>query len=401
MPARIYYFSIPVITTRVISKGVRRFIAALLLVTIGVFTSGLTVAAQAKADDCDQLRQFTFSWQFVDQCNMRPRGGTSHGAPLTLDKTPSPGWLALQEQGIGEFERDRRAILAMAGPYRVSFDFLETVGFKPDFTPDPPYQSWGTEYVYVVEDRGDFISLQHIMVMYYQDENGKVSEPIVQKHWRQDWQYEKRTTSVFSGKGVWQRKKYSRREIKGTWAQAVYQVDDSPRYEAVGKWQHFRNFSTWLSDETWRPLPRRESSFRKDYQVLVGTNRHTITPSGWAQEEENYKTVLDEDGKPSGDYPYLSKELGVARYERLADFDFSPGDKYWQLTGDYWKDVRNAWDNVRKSNKSFTVHEVVNGVPLFMPFFNYAAQVYEQETYDDERGQQFIDATLKDYVSSD
>ena len=47
---------------------------------------------------------------------------------------------------------------------------------------------------------------------------------------------------------------------------------------------HGGGVSTWISDETWRPLPRREFSVRKDYDVLVGTNRHTITAQGWVQE---------------------------------------------------------------------------------------------------------------------
>ena len=377
------------------------YLAIFLFVVIDMGLSSSALAQTKSSGNCEQLRQFTFSWQFIDQCNMQARGGTSHGAALTLDKTPSPDWLALQEQGISSYERDRRAILSMAGQYRTSFDFLETVGYKPGFSPDPPYQSWGTEIIYVAADSGDFISLQHIMVMFYQDENGNVSEPIVQKHWRQDWQYQKRDTLVYSGNDQWRHQKYSRKEVKGKWSQSVFQVDDSPRYEAIGGWKHFANYSTWLSNETWRPLPRRESSFRKDYDVLIGTNRHTITPTGWVQEEENVKTVLNPEGQPSGEFPYLSKELGVARYERLKDFDFSAGDRYWELTKAYWHDVIVAWDNIAKQQKRITIADAVNGIPLFMPFFSYAEQVYEQGAYDSEHGQQFIESTLQDYVSID
>ena len=71
------------------------------------------------------------------------------------------------------------------------------------------------------------------------------------------------------------------------WLQTVYQVDESPRYASTGRWQHTPSFSTWLSGDTWRPLPRREWSVRSDYQVLVGSNRHTVVPSGWLQEENN------------------------------------------------------------------------------------------------------------------
>lgn len=356
-------------------------------------------ASEEEQANCENLRQFTFSWQFVEPCNMQARGGTSRGAPLTLDPEPHPGWLSLQEKGLSHYERDRRAILAMAGPYRTTFDFLEIVGFTTDFEPDPPYQSWGTEYVYVAEDRGDFISLQHIMVMVYQDDEGNISEPMVMKHWRQDWEYEKRDILVYAGNGKFQHEKYSGKEVAGAWAQSVYQVDDSPRYEAIGKWQHFPNFSTWESEETWRPLPRRESSVRDDYDVLIGTNRHTIISHGWVHEQANYKTVLDQAHKLASDDPYLSKELGVNRYRRIKDFDFSDGDLYWKRTGPFWEDVRRAWDELIENNESFVANKSVDGVPLFSPFFSYAQQVFEAEEYDASAGRAFINETLNTYVN--
>ena len=72
----------------------------------------------------------------------------------------------------------------MAGPYRVNFDFLEMARFDPALKPDAPYQSWGTEYVFISEDRGNFIALQHILVMRVLEEDGKESEPFVTRHWR-------------------------------------------------------------------------------------------------------------------------------------------------------------------------------------------------------------------------
>ena len=67
----------------------------------------------------------------------------------------------------------------MQGEYRIFFDFMETMGFVPDYVPKQPYQSWGTEFVVLVEDSKDFISLQHIMVMYFEQDD-------FVKHWRQD-----------------------------------------------------------------------------------------------------------------------------------------------------------------------------------------------------------------------
>src|SRR5262249_6412537 len=248
---------------------------------------------------CDgTMRQFTFSWQFRDGDAAAPRGGTTRGAPVELGGEPGEAWRALEEPGLSARERDRHAILAMAGTFRTSFDFLEVAGFRPGFVPDRPYQSWATEYVYVVRDEATFVSLQHLLVMFMRHPDGAVEGPFVTKHWRQEWRYEARSLLAYRGRNTWETEHLTPAQVKGTWTQSVYQVDDSPRYAASGRWQHFGNVSTWQSSTTWRPLPRREFSVRKDYDVLVGTNRHTITPTGWVQEEDNLKVVLDDRGRP-------------------------------------------------------------------------------------------------------
>ncbi|GIS01696.1 MAG: hypothetical protein CM15mP103_02470 [Gammaproteobacteria bacterium] len=91
--------------------------------------------------------------------------------------------------------------------------------------------------------------------------------------------------------------------------------------------------SYWQSDDRRRPLPRREFSVRDDYQALYGSHRITITPAGWTQEEDALKLVLDEGNRPSSSQPYLAREAGLSRYDRILDYDFSAGDEYWQETG--------------------------------------------------------------------
>jgi hypothetical protein len=268
----------------------------------------------------------------------------------------------------------------MAGEYRTSFEFLETVGYTPDFARSRPYQSWSTEVIYVIENQSEYISLQHLIVMFMKDAEGQVQGPYIQKHWRQDWVYEKPTIMEYAGDNSWKHRQLSSAEREGRWAQSVFQVDDSPRYEATGKWQHFTNFSTWLSDTTWRPLPRRESSVRNDYQILEGTNRHTILPTGWVHEEENLKLVLDEHNNPSSDMPYLSKELGVNRYDRITGFDFSAGREYWSESSEFWSNVREVWGQLFLKSEEFSLLTEVNGIPLFVPLFQ-AADSEEVLTY--------------------
>jgi len=345
-------------------------------------------------DDCPGARFYTFSWPTLKECGFVPRGGTSTGAAVTLDTQPHPGWVKLQKKKLSNFERDRQAILAMAGPYRATFDFLETVGFVPGFKPDKPYQSWGTEYIYVLEEKKDFISLQHIMVMFFQQGEEMVG-PMVMKHWRQDWQYQKRDLLVYAGDSTWRHEQLPRSAVNGTWAQAVFQVDDSPRYESYGHWEHKPNFSSWQSQRTWRPLPRREHTVRSDYQVLEGYNRHTILPDGWVQEEENFKLKLNKAGKPVKDLPYLSKEIGINRYQRIADFDFSAGDAYWEKTGEFWELVRQEWSTIARKNSSFKLREKVDGMELFMPLFEYAEAIDKQSKVE---MREFVHGILERFV---
>ena len=197
---------------------------------------------------------------------MTSRGGTTRGAQVVLSGVADPRWVELQEAELNRFERDRLAILAMAGEFRTSFQFTETAGFAEVYTPPHPYFSWGTEHVAVIEDRDQFISLQHTLVMYFEDESGTTTGPFVMKHWRQDWTYQDTDLHTFQGNGVWQRLRMTDSDVAGTWSQAVFQVDDSPRYETIGRWQHGTQFSAWQSETSQRPLPRREFSVRDDLQ---------------------------------------------------------------------------------------------------------------------------------------
>jgi hypothetical protein len=49
--------------------------------------------------------------------------------------------------------------------------------------------------------------------------------------------------------------------------------------------------------------------------------------TGSIQEENNLKAVLGPNGEPDSSNPYLSRECGVARYERLHHADFAAADE--------------------------------------------------------------------------
>jgi len=367
---------------------------ALLLLLIGQ----TTLSFSYESSD-DEAIDYLFAWPFVDTSDMAPRGGTTTGPMPEVVTEPTEVWQNLQAKNLTKLERDRRAILAMAGPYRTSFDFLETVGFAPDFTPAKPYRSWTTEYVYVVTDEPEFISLQHILVMVIEQKDGTLSDPMVTKHWRQDWRYQDTDLHEHVSNGTWERTTNSTAEVAGTWSQAVFQVDDSPRYESVGEWRHFPTHSIWEGHQTRRPLPRREFSVRDDYDVLLGTNRHTILPTGWTHEQDNLKMVTDEHGKPDPVTPFLARETGVNRYDRITGFDFSAGDDYWEATGAFWGMVRDTWTEQFQTWDRVQVEPTIDGDSMMMTVFGKAMQIAASGGYDADAARAELDAVFERHVT--
>src|SRR5688572_21450659 len=104
--------------------------ALLLLMTAVPFANAYDPAPPAAAP----ASQFTFAWPLGEGA-LKPRGARTKGAPVILDLAPSEDWTRLHDPSRTPFERDRDAILAMAGEYRVSFDFLEVLRFDPALKP--------------------------------------------------------------------------------------------------------------------------------------------------------------------------------------------------------------------------------------------------------------------------
>jgi len=315
------------------------------------------------------------------------RGGTTKGLDVELDVNVSEYFKTLQNSNLDKKDKDRLAILSMVGEYKVGFEFLETFGSKNNYKLDKPYQSWGTEMVVIIKDEPNFISLQHIMMMYFKDENGSVTGPYIQKHWRQDWEYEDESILNYKKNKIWEKSKVNKN--RNTWSQTVYQVDDSPRYESYGEWVHSKSASRWVSQSTPRPLPRREFSVRDDYDLLLGLNKITIMSWGWVMEEINEKIIIPDN--------YLGSEYGVARYQRISNYDFKPARDYWDKTKNYWLIVRNKWSEVL-SKKKVCLLESYQGKPLYLYKFNYADDYKDNQ--DNEKAYSNVNNIIKNFVDS-
>ena len=234
-----------------------------------------------------------------------------------------------------KYQADRQSILAMAGTFRVKFDFNETTAWQPDYVPIAPKPSGGHEVVRVIEDTGRTIVLQHILVVTVE------GKPMIVKHWRQDWAYEPASVLVYTGPNQWKLETVPSAMRKGRWSQTVWQTDDSPRYGGWGEWSSEGGVPRWRSNWSWRPLARRDAVKHPAYDRYYAINRHSPTPTGWIHWQDNLKMGM-KDGKL---VPFV-QEAGLNTYTRDTTFDFAIADAYWAKSKDYWAAVRAAWSAV-------------------------------------------------------
>jgi hypothetical protein len=286
--------------------------------------------------------------------------GTASGTP---DSENLAGVAAPALAPARKFQKDRQSILAMAGNYHVTFNFVETASYKKGYTPKKPSKSGGNEVVRVIADTGDFISLQHLLVASTKD------GPMVVKHWRQDWRYQPTRLFRYVGGNAWRMVDTKPQDVAGKWSQSVYQVDDSPRYAAVGEWTYTNGVAAWTPPHTWRPLARRDATTRDDYDVIDGVNRHVITPTGWVQEEDNEKLVLR--GTPQ----VLVREIAYNVYTRSDDFDVKAADDYWAKTKGFWAVIRAAWTKMEQEENAFGLAVQGEAEDVYVPILEDADSV--------------------------
>ena len=241
--------------------------------------------------------------------------------------------------------RDAASIKAMAGNYRVRFDFRETASFVPDYRPLGPTSSGGDEVILVIEDEPGRISLQHLIVA----EHG--GQAMVIKHWRHDWVYEPREVLTYDSLNKWVMRPVDAAERQGAWSQTVWQTDDSPRYGGVGRWTYRNGVAAWQADAR-RPLARRDAVRKPPYNRYEGFNRHALTPTGWVHEQGNAKVGL-KDGRDQ----VFVHEVVLNTYNRFEGFKTAAAAEYWTATREYWAAVRGAWDQAIRQGRGVSVTE--------------------------------------------
>ena len=265
-------------------------------------------------------------------------------------------------------EKDRQAIKSMCGCFEVTFNFAETFNYSQDslYKPSETKVDKGLEWAELVTDEDDKIVIQHILQV------GNPEEPMIVKHWRQDWTYENTKFYMYNGDNQWAFEEKPAGQVAGQWTQKVYQVDDSPRYEGSATWVHVDGRSYW-ENTTPAPLPRREYTTRADYNITMRGNRHEITTNGWIHDQDNAKVLR----KAGEDDFVLAKEKGYNTYVKVPDARCQAAADWWAENNEKWANVRAKWDEVFARDKDLVLKEKVDNKVLFKHLFDEA--VVEEE----------------------
>lgn len=277
-------------------------------------------------------------------------------------------------------ELDKEAIKKMCGCFEVTFNFAETFNYSNDslYNPSKNKVSKGLEWAQLVTDKENQIEIQHLLQV------GSPEQPMIVKHWRQNWLYENTNLYSYNADNVWTYENKSAEEVAGQWTQKVYQVDDSPRYEGSATWVHVDGKSYW-ENTTNAPLPRREYTTRSDYNLTVRGNRQEITPYGWVHDQDNSKVVRTANQEDQ----VIAKEKGYNTYKRVDDSKCAAAGQWWVDNQEKWALVRTKWDEVYNKNKDLHLEQKVDNKVLYKHLFG--------EGYDDQESiNQLIESFVKE-----
>ena len=277
-----------------------------------------------------------------------------------------------------KIQKDRDAINKMCGCFEIQFNFKETFQRIDDeeYVPSKEYRSFALELAIPIVNENKKISIQHLLIV------GPPNNQSVIKHWRQDWVYQNQDLYTYDTANTWNYTQMTKKRVKGQWTQKVFQVDDSPRYEGSSTWVHVDGKSYW-ENTNYAPLPRREYSKRNDYNIMLRTNRHEITDSGWVHDQDNKKILKKEDEEI-----VLAEEKGLSPYKRVSSKKCAKALEWWTNNEEKWSSVRNEWETVYNKKQSLTLNSSVKGKRLYE--YLLFSNVYDEKEKHKELIESFI-----------
>jgi hypothetical protein len=108
--------------------------------------------------------------------------------------------------------------------------------------------------------------------------------------------------------------------------------------------------------------------------------------------------VLDPKRDLAAEKPYVGREYGVARYDRIVNPNFGTADEYFNRTKAFWDDVRDEWVETFRKQPTVTLRAQVDQAGLFVPLFEHADKLAAGEK-PQEDGKALIQKTLQDMAA--
>lgn len=293
--------------------------------------------------------------------------------------------VALMATASNAQEKGAEMIKSLCGCYDVTFTYAET------FAPDSNYKfhdrktAHATELITPIKMTDKEIVLQHMLV---------VSENYIIKHWREGWVYEADELLNYTGNNTWKKEAVNKDDVKGTWTQTVWQVDDMPRYQGYSKWVT-NNGETYWENTAYAPLPRREYTVRSDYNIMKRTNRIAATDNGWVHEQDNDKIIRSSAGDS-----LLVQEKGMNVYAKIDESKCAVALKNWEESKDFWVVVRDEWQSYVDKQQVLVVKDEVDNEKLYEHLYVLEAEWKMEKLSDKELGKRVKDL-FKKFVFDD
>lgn len=265
-------------------------------------------------------------------------------------------------------KKDAEMIKSMCGCYEVQFASAETFSYPKEastYKPSETKYDRALEWITPIEANDKKVSLQHLLI---------ITDHMIIKHWRQDWTFENQDIWHYNGFNGVDYSPKTKEQVKGQWAQQVFEVDDTPRYMESATWVYPDGRAFWQNTVD-APLPRREYTKRSDYNILRRTNTHELTPTGWLHNQDNAKIIRT---KNANDY-ILAYEKGVNTYTKVDDSRCIAAQKYWSENEKLWAKVRHKWEKEFSKKQNLNFHQQVDGKALYSYLFDLPADATQEE----------------------
>ncbi len=264
---------------------------------------------------------------------------------------------SISHRANGNLEFGRTQISKMAGCFAVDYTFSETQALEPNYKLDSRVYDATSEhdiYEWIVplSDTTNEVHLQHIFIIPMGSEN------FIMKHQGETWTYGATDLHEYQGSNTWAPKAIA---DTSSWRRSILALDDGPRYACAASWQHKKGRDIWDCQQTYAPIPGRETRDmkRSDYQGLDRVSSIQVADTYWLERENNIKVREEALVKVR-----LVKEKGKIHYRRVADLHCAPALSWVEARQDLWAMQRRVWAEVLAEGV-FASDEVKNNTPRY------------------------------------